>query len=153
MVLLRQWDEKNVFEFAWVCLRMHCNYDTTYHCIRTGFDTVPAKTRKDDKRMNRKMSQKISEKFANFGIIVACLVIFYPIFLMASLSLKTNGDLLTNPFGISFHFQWQNYTEAIKQMNYWQALYNSAIITGFAAVLATFFSALTAYALARAPRC
>lgn len=103
--------------------------------------------------MNRKMSQKISEKFANFGIIVACLVIVYPIFLMVSLSLKTNGDLLTNPFGISYHFQWQNYTEATKQMNYWQTLYNSAIITGFAAVLVTFFSALTAYALARAPRC
>lgn len=86
------------------------------------------------------------------AICIVAVLIFYPIIMMIMISLKTDGDYLRNPFGISKVIQWSNYKTAFKETNYLVALKNSVILTAVASVGCTVLSAVSAYAIVRAKK-
>lgn len=87
-------------------------------------------------------------------IAVSCvaLAIIYPVIMMVMISLKSDADYITNPFGFSKQIQWENYRTAFVGTNYMTAFKNSMVLTAFAAGGGTVLSAITAYAIERAPR-
>ncbi len=77
------------------------------------------------------------------------LLVFYPLVMMAMVSLKTNLELTTAPFGLPREFQWQNYADAFWGMDYPTAFRNSAVLTTISAAGCTLLAAVGAYAIVR----
>lgn len=99
----------------------------------------------------------VKNKFWEYAEMVVisfvALVIFYPIVMMLLISFKTNAEYIVDPFSFPSVFEFNNYVRAFAEMNYLRSLSNSVILTAGAAVGGTFFSAISAYAIARAQRC
>jgi len=91
-----------------------------------------------------------SNKITVAIIFIATAVIFYPIVMMLTISLKSEAEFLKSPFGPLLSVQFQNYVTAFKQMNYLTSLRNSLVLTSISAISGSFLYAITAYAIARA---
>jgi len=96
------------------------------------------------------VENKLKRSIGVAAIIISCLILIYPIFMMVNISFKTNADVIVNPLGITTNFNFENYKKAIEEMNYWRTLLNSIIITAVSAVAGTFLYTLSAYAIVRA---
>lgn len=98
------------------------------------------------------MQPAAKRRLIGAAVILASLLMFYPIVMMVLVSLKTDTELLTAPFSPPGALQWENYAAAFKGMDYLTALGNSLTLTLVSAVSCTLLSALAAYAIARAVR-
>lgn len=75
-----------------------------------------------------------------------------PIYIMLSVSLKTEADGSVNPFSLPLNPQWQNYIDAFENMHYVQSVTNTLIITLSTAVLTIITSSMAAWAIVRYTR-
>ena len=92
----------------------------------------------------------------NFYSIVKWIIIisfvFYAIFPFLWLvlaSLKTNAELLDDPFKLPKVFQFKNYTDAIEAAGLGRLIINSLVISTSATFLNILFSSMVAFAIAR----
>lgn len=83
-------------------------------------------------------------------VVIAGVLIFYPIVMMINISLKTEAEYIVNAYSLPKVLQWSNYKKAMEAMNYWRSLMNSLIITGVSAVAGTLLCATASYGIARA---
>lgn len=60
--------------------------------------------------------------FFTIFMYLVTLVIFYPMIMMLLVSLKSKAEVVSNPVGVKMSFQFSNYTEAFREMNYPMAL-------------------------------
>jgi raffinose/stachyose/melibiose transport system permease protein len=84
--------------------------------------------------------------------LVACVIaVFYafPFAMVVLNSVKDKRDVLTNPLGWPQEWVWENFSEAIRRMDYWQALANSLIVTVLSVSAIIITSSMLAYYLAR----
>ena len=93
---------------------------------------------------------------ANFYFIFKWVIIisfvFYAVFPFLWLvlaSLKTNAELLDNPFKLPAVFQFKNYTEAIEAAGLGRLIINSLVISTCATFLNILFASMCAFAIAR----
>lgn len=86
-----------------------------------------------------------------FFIFASVLAVFYAFpFLMVLLnSVKDKRAVRNDPLGWPQEFRWENFTDAIEKMGYWQALTNSLIITVIGVIAIVLTSSMLAYYLAR----
>lgn len=82
-------------------------------------------------------------------LILLAVVYVAPLLWMIMVSLKTNSELFSNPFGISLDLQWENYTVAWTAGKLGIAALNSAIVCMTSLVLSMLFGAMAAFAIAR----
>lgn len=85
-----------------------------------------------------------------FTLLFLLLILFLSPFLITILNtFKTTQEFIENPFSLPTQFNFDNYLNAIDEMNFYSGFFNSFIITvvGVAAVI--LFSAMTAYLFAR----
>lgn len=92
----------------------------------------------------------------NFYSIIKWIIIisfvFYAIFPFLWLvlaSLKTNAELLEDPFKLPKVFQFKNYTDAIEAAGLGRLIINSLVISTSATFLNILFSSMVAFAIAR----
>ena len=92
----------------------------------------------------------------NFYSIIKWIIIisfvFYAIFPFLWLvlaSLKTNAELLDDPFKLPKVFQFKNYTDAIEAAGLGRLIINSLVISTSATFLNILFSSMVAFAIAR----
>jgi len=84
--------------------------------------------------------------------LVACVIaVFYafPFVMVLLNSVKDKRDVTTNPLGWPKEWVWENFSEAIDKMDYWQALANSLIVTVISVTAIIITSSMLAYYLAR----
>jgi len=84
--------------------------------------------------------------------IIIVLFVFYAIFPFLWLvlaSLKTNAELLDDPFKLPKVFQFKNYTDAIEAAGLGRLIINSLVISTSATFLNILFSSMVAFAIAR----
>ena len=84
--------------------------------------------------------------------IIIVLFVFYAIFPFLWLvlaSLKTNAELLDDPFKLPKVFQFKNYTDAIEAAGLGRLIINSLVISISATFLNILFSSMCAFAIAR----
>jgi raffinose/stachyose/melibiose transport system permease protein len=84
-------------------------------------------------------------------IIIISFVLYaiFPFLWLILASLKTNAELLDDPFKLPEVFQFKNYTEAIEAAGLIQLTINSLIISSSATFLNVLVSSMCAFAIAR----
>lgn len=96
------------------------------------------------------MNQKKAKKSINFIIITIILILFMiPFFVLVINTFKTTAEFTTAPFSLPISFKLDNYILAIKRMDFFNALKNTAIITVLAVALNTLVATMTGYLFAR----
>lgn len=96
------------------------------------------------------MNQKKVKKSMNFIIITIILILFMiPFFVLVINTFKTTAEFTTAPFSLPTSFKLDNYILAIKRMDFFNALKNTAIITVLAVALNTLVATMTGYLFAR----
>lgn len=81
-------------------------------------------------------------------MVVWCLISIFPIFLLASNSLKKRLDLFNDPFGLPLNPTLDNYTSVISDSNFFRYFANSIIVVVVSLALILLLGSLAAYALA-----
>ena len=87
-----------------------------------------------------------------FKWVIIISFVFYAVFPFLWLvlaSLKTNAELLNNPFTLPEVFQFKNYSNAIEEAGLGKLIINSLIISTSATFLNILFSSMCAFAIAR----
>ena len=82
-------------------------------------------------------------------LILATIIVAYPILFLIFTSLKTNAEFFTNLFGIPMNPQWGNYTEAWSRGNIDIYFFNSLLVSVTAVGLTVILSTLGGYALGK----
>ena len=87
-----------------------------------------------------------------FKWVIIISFVFYAVFPFLWLvlaSLKTNAELLDDPFKLPAVFQFQNYSNAIREAGLGKLIINSLVIRTSATFLNILFSSMCAFAIAR----
>lgn len=95
---------------------------------------------------------KRAKRINLFFFLFACvLAVFYafPFILVLINSVKDKRAVRNEPLSLPTEIRWENFVDAIKKMDYWQALGNSLIITIISVVAIVITSSMLAYYLAR----
>lgn len=95
--------------------------------------------------------RKISKKRLIMYIFVVayCIIIIYPLVWVFSNSLKTEKEMLSEPFSLPSDPDWANYSEAWERGNLGTCIGNSAIVSLVSIVVMIAIAPLAAYSLAR----
>lgn len=95
---------------------------------------------------------KRAKRINVFFFLVACvLAVMYalPFVMVLINSVKDKRAVRNDPLGLPSEWQWGNFAEAIRKMDYWQALGNSLLVTVVAVIAIVATSSMLAYYLAR----
>lgn len=85
-----------------------------------------------------------------FLLILAVLILFMvPFFVLIINTFKTTSEFTKAPFSWPKTLHFENYTQAIKRMNFWLALKNTSTITVFTTLINTLLASMTGYFFAR----
>lgn len=95
-----------------------------------------------------KRARRINLFFFIFASVLAVLYAF-PFVLVLLNSVKDKREVRNEPLAWPTEWRWENFTEAIERMDYWQALGNSLIITVLSVGAIVITSSMLAYYLAR----
>lgn len=95
-----------------------------------------------------KRARRINLFFFIFAAVLAVLYAF-PFALVLLNSVKDKREVRNEPLALPTEWKWENFTEAIERMDYWQALGNSLIITVLSVSAIVITSSMLAYYLAR----
>lgn len=112
-------------------------------------------SRKDKKILEKKPNYEHGWKPRFFAIIKWFLLIFFFVYALVPLiwlfmsSLKTNSELMGNPFSLPAVAQWGNYYNAITLSGIGRMMVNSVVIAVTATLLNVLFSCMLAYPLSR----
>jgi multiple sugar transport system permease protein len=83
-------------------------------------------------------------------LVLFALFTLFPIYWLARSSFMTEADLIRVPVRyLPLPFSLLNYQEAIRQLNLWRVLFNSAVIAAGTAILSLVLMLVSAYALSR----
>lgn len=82
-------------------------------------------------------------------LIVALILFAFPFVLLILNSFKSNGEILSSPFGLPSTFSFGHFAEAIDKMNFFVTFSNTFIITFFSVLLIVLFSAMSAHHMVR----
>ena len=94
----------------------------------------------------------LSINFFIFKWVILISFVLYAVFPFLWLilaSLKTNAELLDDPFALPKVFQFKNYAEAMEAAGLGQLIINSLVISTSATFLNILFSSMCAFAIAR----
>lgn len=96
------------------------------------------------------MSRAKMKRTAVFVVTMIVLIIFMvPFFVLVINTLKTTQEFIKTPFALPKSINFENFTLAIRRMNFWRALRNTALITVGTVVINTLVSSMTGYLFAR----
>ena len=99
--------------------------------------------------MGNELFNKIYYYFKWIIIIIFVIYAVFPFLWLVLTSLKTNAELLDNPFSLPNKFQFKNYKEAVTAAGLGQLILNSLIISSIATFINIIFSSMFAYSISR----
>jgi len=99
--------------------------------------------------MGNDLFNKIYYYFKWIIIIIFVIYAVFPFLWLVLTSLKTNAELLDNPFSLPNKFQFKNYKEAVTSAGLGQLILNSLIISSIATFINIIFSSMFAYSISR----
>lgn len=95
---------------------------------------------------------KRAKRINVFFFLVACVLAAlyaFPFVMVLLNSVKDKRAVRNDPLGLPTEWQWGNFAEAVRKMDYWPALANSLLITTIAVIAIVATSSMLAYYLAR----
>ncbi len=96
-------------------------------------------------------TKKILKVVKMIVLVLALIIFIFPFFLVIVNVFKTKADITSNPLAIigSHGFTMENFPNAIKKMNFFNAFGNSFIITVLSTIFTILLSAMTSYVMVR----
>lgn len=89
-------------------------------------------------------------KFLQYLILcVFVVIIFVPIVILIFGSLKTRGEMYSQPYTLPIPPRWENYTKILGQASFWRMLLNSLLVMAVVTVAVVFMCSLAAFVFAR----
>ncbi|MBU3190005.1 carbohydrate ABC transporter permease [Clostridium bowmanii] len=82
-------------------------------------------------------------------IILAGVFILFPLYILVSTALKSPEDMMKSTLALPTTFHFDNFTQAIKLTNFFDAFTNTAVITCVSVVFIIISNSMVAYAIAR----
>ena len=82
-------------------------------------------------------------------IILAVIFILFPLYILLSTSLKSPQDMINSTLSLPTKFHFDNFVQAIKITNFFNAFGNSAVITGVSVLFIILTNSMVSYAIAR----
>jgi raffinose/stachyose/melibiose transport system permease protein len=82
-------------------------------------------------------------------MIAAAVSIFFPVYVLINLSLKSRGEVIREPLGLPADFLFSNYRDAWTEASLGKAIVSSTVITASSVVVLIALGSLAAFALAR----
>lgn len=96
------------------------------------------------------MRKQQTKKIITFIITLAVLILFMiPFFILVINTFKTTQEFIKTPFALPSGLSFDNFEVAIRRMNFWTALRNTAVITVGAVAVNTLVSSMCGYLFAR----
>ncbi|WP_078593714.1 carbohydrate ABC transporter permease [Evansella clarkii] len=92
---------------------------------------------------------KLLDIFIYLFLIIAAFIVIYPLFVMVSTSLKTNMEVLVNPFGLPTEFNLDGYRYVLEVAGFPTFFRNSIIITAVSLFVLLLVSVMASYPLSR----
>jgi multiple sugar transport system permease protein len=91
----------------------------------------------------------LNRVFSYMALVFAALLILFPLYWMATTSLKIPRDILRTPSLWPHTFTWNNYRNLIEQRDFLTAIRNSLLVSAMVTLISVAISALAAYSVAR----
>jgi len=82
-------------------------------------------------------------------IILASIFILFPLYILISTALKSPQDMINSTLSLPTKFHFDNFTQAIKITNFFDAFGNSAVITCVSVLFIILSNSMVSYAIAR----
>lgn len=82
-------------------------------------------------------------------IVIGSIFVLFPLYMVIIIAIKSPQQMADSILAIPSQFHFENFSNAIKQTNFFHAFRNSAIISFFAVVLTILTNSMVAYAIAR----
>ncbi len=96
------------------------------------------------------MNKMKAKKSLMFFITLLVLILFMvPFFILVINTFKTTQEFIQTPFALPKSLNFENFFVAVRRMNFWTALKNTAVVTVAAVLVNTLVSAMTGYLFAR----
>lgn len=92
---------------------------------------------------------KTKKRVVFFITLVVLIFFMVPFFILVINTFKTTQQFVKAPFSLPKSFDFKNFATAIKRMNFWTALKNTALITVLAVAVNMLVGAMTGYFFAR----
>lgn len=86
------------------------------------------------------------------GLVIIGGIAFLPLYYLVVTTFKTPEEAALSPLGLPQSWSLENYSRALEEMNYLQALTNNLVITVSAVVLLIIFASMAAYVIARSKK-
>lgn len=96
--------------------------------------------------MNRIKAKRSAAFFLTLFVLLLFMV---PFFILVINTFKTTQEFIQMPFALPKSLDFENFSVAVRRMNFWTALKNTAVVTVAAVVANTLVSAMTGYLFAR----
>ena len=93
---------------------------------------------------------KLNLIIIGIGMLIFTLLIAYPMIMILFFSFKTKLEIAVAPLSLPQSIYLQNYITAVKEMDFFNSLKNSVVITAICLILGTFIYCMASYACARA---
>lgn len=91
-----------------------------------------------------------AKKSLMFFVTLLVLILFMvPFFILVINTFKTTQEFIQTPFALPKSLNFENFFVAVRRMNFWTALKNTAVVTVAAVLVNTLVSAMTGYLFAR----
>ena len=96
------------------------------------------------------MNKMKAKKSLMFFVTLLVLILFMvPFFILVINTFKTTQEFIQTPFALPKSLNFENFSVAVRRMNFWTALKNTAVVTVAAVLVNTLVSAMTGYLFAR----
>ena len=92
---------------------------------------------------------RVLDLFAYLLLIIAAIVVIYPLFVMIITSLKTNMEVLVNPFGLPTELNFEGYKYVLRTGNFPIFFRNSIFITLVSLFVLLLVTVMASYPLSR----
>ena len=99
--------------------------------------------------MRNNWRTKLVNLFIYTALTIASLIILYPLFVMIMTSIKTNMDVLINPFGFPEKINFESYINVIQLSDFLTYFRNSIFITAVSLFVLLLVTVMASYALSR----
>lgn len=100
-------------------------------------------------KRKRKLSARVFAE--EMLLLLATVVMLAPIYYLLIGAFKQRADIIKHPFSLTKEmFMLENFPKAIKNMDYWESLWNTFLITALSLLIVVFVASLAGFAIARA---
>lgn len=110
---------------------------------------LPIEQRRQVTARSTRIWQSVVNRLLDLLLIVLVLIMIAPLIFLFVSSLKTSSEFLNSTSFLPQQWRWSNYPEMWRRADFGTYFRNSLIVCSITTIVATFFAALTGYALSR----